>query len=57
MVVDLSAGQVERQPPAREAVYLGIGLPLIVLDPFQASAAAKLRLLAKVGPRSIMRAP
>jgi HPr kinase/phosphorylase len=57
MVVDLSAGQVERLPPAREAVYLGIGLPLIVLDPFQASAAAKLRLLAKAGPGSIMRAP
>jgi hypothetical protein len=40
-----------------EVVYLGIALPLIVLDPFQASAAAKLRLLAKVGAGAIMRAP
>jgi HPr kinase/phosphorylase len=41
----------------REVVYLGIALPRIVLDPFQASAAAKLRLLAKVGAGAIMRAP
>jgi HPr kinase/phosphorylase len=43
--------------PEGEAIYLGLGLPLIVLDPFQASAAAKLRLLAKVGAGAIMRAP
>lgn len=40
-----------------EAVYLGIALPRIVLDPFQASAVARLRLLAKVGAETIMRAP
>ena len=40
-----------------EAVYLGIALPLVVLDPFHASAAARLRLLAKVGAETIMRAP
>jgi hypothetical protein len=40
-----------------EAVYLGIALRLVVLDPFRVSAAARLRLLAKVGPRTIMRAP
>jgi HPr kinase/phosphorylase len=40
-----------------EAVYLGIALLRIVLDPFQASAAARLRLLAKVGAETIMRAP
>ena len=40
-----------------EAVYLGIALPLVVLDPFRASAAARLRLLAKVGAETIMRAP
>jgi HPr kinase/phosphorylase len=57
MVAELSPGEVDRLPAAREAVYLGIALPLVVLDPFQASATAKLRLLAKVGPRSIMRAP
>jgi HPr kinase/phosphorylase len=57
MVAELSPGPVERLPPPREAAYLGVALPLVVLDPFQVSAAAKLRLLAKVGPRSIMRAP
>ena len=57
MVAELSLQQVERLPPFREANYLGIALPLVVLDPFRASAAAQLRLLAKVGPRSIMRAP
>jgi HPr kinase/phosphorylase len=57
MVAELGPGEVDRLPPARETIYLGIALPLVVLDPFQASAAAKLRLLAKVGPRSIMRAP
>lgn len=40
-----------------EAVYLGIALPRVVLDPFRASAAARLRLLAKVGAETIMRAP
>jgi HPr kinase/phosphorylase len=40
-----------------EAVYLGIALPLVVLDPFQPSAPARLRLLAKVGAETIMRAP
>ena len=40
-----------------EAVYLGVALPRIVLDPFQASAVARLRLLAKVGAETIMRAP
>ena len=40
-----------------KAVYLGVALPLVVLDPFHASAAARLRLLAKVGAETIMRAP
>jgi HPr kinase/phosphorylase len=40
-----------------EAAYLGIALPRVVLDPFQPSAPARLRLLAKVGAETIMRAP
>ena len=40
-----------------KAVYLGVALPLVVLDPFHASAAARLRLLSKVGAETIMRAP
>jgi HPr kinase/phosphorylase len=63
LVVDLEPGLPPRHyhpggaHPEGEALYLGLGLPLIVLDPFQASAAAKLRLLAKVGAGAIMRAP
>jgi HPr kinase/phosphorylase len=57
LVVDLQSGApAEGAQAAQEAVYLGVGLPLIVLDPFQASAVAKLRLLAKVGAGAIMRA-
>ena len=58
LVADLEPGSLaEAADSSREAVYLGITLPLIVLDPFRVSAAAKLRLLAKVGPGAIMRAP
>jgi serine kinase of HPr protein (carbohydrate metabolism regulator) len=58
LVADLEPGApAEVGQSGREVVYLGIALPLIVLDPFQASAAAKLRLLAKVGAGAIMRAP
>jgi serine kinase of HPr protein (carbohydrate metabolism regulator) len=38
---------VERLPSRRECTYLGIGVPLIALAPFEASAAAKLRLAAR----------
>ncbi len=51
LLVDLVApARVERMPPpAREAV-LGIDLPVLALAPFEASAAAKLRLaLARAG--------
>jgi HPr kinase/phosphorylase len=58
LVADLEPGALaEAGESGREVVYLGIALPLIVLDPFQVSAAAKLRLLAKVGAGAIMRAP
>ena len=59
LVADLESGHPLTSPAnlGREAVYLGVALPLIVLDPFQVSAVAKLRLLAKVGAGAIMRAP
>lgn len=45
LVVDLVApDQVERLPEPAHAEYLGIGLPLLALAPFEASAVAKLRL-------------
>ena len=45
LVVDLVApGLVERLPERTQVTYLGIGLPLLALAPFEASAAAKLRL-------------
>ncbi len=45
----------ERLPPPTFVNYLDLAVPLIVLDPFQAAAAAKLRLVARAGPQSIMR--
>jgi len=61
LVADLRPSGLPLSDPERllggEVTYLGIALPLVVLDPFQASAAALLRLLAKVGPGTIMRAP
>jgi len=58
LVADLEPGTLaEAGESGREVVYFGIALPLIVLDPFQASVVAKLRLLAKVGAGAIMRAP
>jgi HPr kinase/phosphorylase len=58
LVADLEPGiAANPDESGHEVVYLGITLPVFVLDPFQASAAAKLRLLAKVGAGAIMRAP
>jgi len=60
LVADLTPGAVPGNVDDSclgEVVYLGIALPRIVLDPFQASATARLRLLAKVGAETIMRAP
>jgi HPr kinase/phosphorylase len=47
----------ERLPRAQICHYLGIDLPLIAIDPFVISAAAKLRLVAKLGPGSIIPPP
>jgi HPr kinase/phosphorylase len=58
LVADLRPGATpERLPEPAMAEYLGVELPLIVLDPFHISAVAKLRLVALAGPASIMRAP
>lgn len=52
LVVDLVApGAVERLPEPGFAHLLGIDLPLISLTPFEASAAAKLRLAARAYAR------
>ncbi len=48
LVVDLTPGQEpERLPAAAETEILGLRLPFLELDPFGASAAAKLRLAAR----------
>ncbi len=47
LVVDLVTDQPERMPEPETAEILGIVLPLLRLDPFEASAAAKLRLAAR----------
>jgi HPr kinase/phosphorylase len=50
LVVDLRRpGLGERLPASATLDFLGLALPLIVLDPFQPSAVARLRLLAKRG--------
>ena len=44
LVVDLVPAElVERLPELAEETLLGIGLPRVMLNPFEASAAAKLR--------------
>jgi serine kinase of HPr protein (carbohydrate metabolism regulator) len=58
LVVDLEPGlSLERLPAAQNCHYLGLSLPLIALDPFAVSAAAKLRLAVKLGPGSIIPPP
>jgi len=47
-------GPVERLPAAESRRFLGIDVPFIRLDPFEASAVAKLRLAAACGPGLIM---
>ena len=38
---------VERLPEARQRDFLGVSVPLLALDPFTASSAAKIRLAAR----------
>jgi serine kinase of HPr protein (carbohydrate metabolism regulator) len=55
LVVDLvSAAEVERMPKTGSCEYLGINLALMALAPFEASAAAKVRLAVGIITGSIM---
>ncbi len=55
LVVDLVApGKVERMPEAECCDLLGVGIPRIQLAPFEASAAAKVRLAMATGPKPII---
>jgi HPr kinase/phosphorylase len=57
LVVDLvSADSIERLPEQRACDILGVSIPLIALAPFEASAAAKLRLALTVLAGDDMRA-
>jgi serine kinase of HPr protein (carbohydrate metabolism regulator) len=47
-------GPIERLPAAESRRFLGIDAPLLRLDPFEASAVAKLRLAAACAPGLIM---
>ena len=52
LLVDLvPAGEVERLPEERREALLGQALPLIALDPFAASAGAKVKLALERLPR------
>ena len=45
LIADLMPGAaVERLPPRRSEAILGLDIPLVAVAPFEASAAAKLRL-------------
>ncbi len=55
LVCDLAAADgIERLPEPSRAEILGVSLPRLVLDPFEAAAPVKLRLAVGVGPGSIM---
>ncbi len=57
LVVDLVPPQAtERLPEPSFCTFLGIRVPLIALAPFEASAAAKVRLAARTFGRTIMAA-
>ena len=56
-VIDLAADQpVARLPDAETCEILGLSLPLFRLNPFEASAAAKVRLAVRIATSHIMRA-
>ncbi|MDX1484613.1 MAG: HPr kinase/phosphatase C-terminal domain-containing protein [Alphaproteobacteria bacterium] len=58
LVVDLApVAEIDRLPAPRTETLLGTRIPLLGLDPFETSAAAKLRLAAGRGPGAIMRVP
>lgn len=48
LAIDLvGRDKVERLPSARTRDYLGVAVPLLALDPFEISAAAKVAVAAK----------
>ena len=57
LVVDLVAdpAEIERLPAPETAEWLGVTLPRLRLAGFEASAAAKVRLVVLAAPRDIMR--
>jgi HPr kinase/phosphorylase len=50
LVVDLVAHEIERMPEPRRCTLDGLDLPLIELQPFAASATAKIRIALKALP-------
>jgi serine kinase of HPr protein (carbohydrate metabolism regulator) len=58
LVADMtSADAIDRMPPSRWCQLAGVDLPVFAIDPFQASATAKLRfaLMAALNPGSLQR--
>lgn len=54
VVVDLTSGEaVERLPPPRHVTLFGIRLPAFALAPFEAAAAAKVRLAVRLATGDI----
>ncbi len=55
LAVDLvAAAEIERMPEPAAVTLLGLDVPLLRLDPFAASAPAKLRLAVRVATGSIL---
>ncbi|CAA7617583.1 HPr kinase/phosphorylase [Magnetospirillum sp. UT-4] len=58
LVIDLVAAErVERLPEPVATAYLGVRVPALALAPFEASAAAKVRLAMLSATRDIMSRP
>lgn len=56
LVVDLvRTAEIERMPPQESAALLGVPVPVLRLDPFEASADAKVRLAARLEPDQVER--
>jgi serine kinase of HPr protein (carbohydrate metabolism regulator) len=56
LIVDLSdRDAIERMPEPRTEIVAGVTVPVIRLDPFAASAAAKLRLAVRALRRGLIR--
>lgn len=54
-IVDMAdRAEIDRLPAAQSAEYLGVNTPLLKLDPFSLSTAAKLRLAVRCGPSHIL---